>query len=850
MDRDELIEKVKAATTVYVAAEVCGIRLPRPGVKFKVPWRPDKSPSASILPDERRIHDFSRDEGKDGLALIQEMRDVSFPVAVNLAAEHLGAPLPFEAEFGAGRSRVLVENLGRWPGAAVANPEPVEERQPTGGGLANFTGISDRAADATIRACCRALLDNEEWLERVAEWRGFAVSFVRALADEGRLGAALNEAGELCIVLPCTLAGGLWVRAQVRKVGPRAAGCEWFWPAKSDHKPGPWIAGDGAGSGLLVVGEGWGDAAAARCLLGEAGARVVATLGTGVRKLDMERQGAREVLILRQNEAGGDANARWARSLRALFQGVPVRSVCPPAGVKDWNDALARHGWQTCRALWEDAVKVPEDEALEGMTPEMAGRKNDLWNDMTAAEMLAEVTEGRLKHDAVSGWHELQDGGWWLQVPPKRALWWAGRAAKQAKREALEVMEWLRKKGGGKKGDTRADRVVEAWRFATLFGGLRMQKAAVELAAASEEMSAKIEPWAVDKWLLPVANGMLDLRREAKAIWRPFTPGDSVTWRAAAEFDETASCPQWLRFMDSICDGDKELAAFLQRWAGYMLTGDVSEQVVLFLYGMGSNGKSTFFGVLQTMMGEFARVVPQSMVTLDRMGNAAPDVEVIRLRGARFVVPPELEKGARLAEANVKTLTGGDRLRGRAHYQSSDEFKPSHKLGFFSNTKPNISGGDEGIWRRMLLVWLRRCFKGAAKIARLDELLLAELSGILNWCIVGCWEWQKQGLNPPASVLAEIDSYRDSSDALGTFLDEHLERVPLCVVTIAEVRKRLKAWADAEGEGWLAGISTRKLRKEMEERGWEVKVDRKNSPFIMANWRTADDESATWEGEE
>jgi len=832
MDKEELIELVKNATTVYVAAEVCGINLPRPGLKCRVPWRPDKSPSAVVLPDGRRIHDFSMDEGKDGLALIQELRDVSFPVAMNLAAEHLGAPLPFEAEFGTGRSRVLLENLGRWPGAVV---EKVEERKPVGG-MANFTGLSDVAADGTIRGCCRALLENEEWLERVGEWRGFARSLVLALAQEERLGAALNAGGELCVVLPCAQAGGLWVRAQVRKVSKREAGCEWFWPAKSEHKPGPWVACEGEGP--LVVGEGWGDAAAARCLLGSSGGRVVATLGTGVRKLEGLRPSG--VLLLRQNEAG-DANERWARSCRALFSGVEVRSVCPPKGLKDWNDALQRHGWQVCRALWEDAAGVLPEEPLEGMTPEQAGRKNDLWNDMTAAEMLAEVTEGRLKHDAVCGWHELQVGCWWQPVPGKRALWWAGQAAKQAKAEAWEVREWLRKKGA-KKGDAKADKVVEAWRFAGLFGGLRMQKAAVELTAAQEEVSARFEPWKTDKWLLPVQNGMIDLRRDAVALWRPFTPGDLVTWRAGAAFDESADCPRWVRFVASICQGDKELVAFLQRWAGYMLTGDVSEQVVLFLYGMGSNGKSTFFGVLQSLMGDLGRVVPQSMVTLDKMGNAAPDVEMMRLKGARFACPPELEKGARLAEANVKTLTGGDRLRGRAHYQSSEEFKPTHKLGFFSNTKPNISGGDEGIWRRMLLVHLRKCFKGAERVDRLEELLLEELPGVLNWCIVGCWEWQRRGLAAPASVLEEVNEYRDASDALGTFLEDHLERVPLRNIKLGDIRKRLKEWAESEGEAWLAfNLSARKLRKEMEERGWEVRVDRDKFPFVMANWKDADE---------
>jgi hypothetical protein len=79
------------------------------------------------------------------------------------------------------------------------------------------------------------------------------------------------------------------------------------------------------------------------------------------------------------------------------------------------------------------------------------------------------------------------------------------------------------------------------------------------------------------------------------------------------------------------------------------------------------------------------------------------------------------------------------------------------------------------------------------------------------------------------------------------FLDEHVERVPVRVVTLAELRKKIKAWAEAEGENWLASISTRKLRKEMEERGWEVRTDRNKMGFVMANWLDADGELGPWE---
>jgi putative DNA primase/helicase len=39
--------------------------------------------------------------------------------------------------------------------------------------------------------------------------------------------------------------------------------------------------------------------------------------------------------------------------------------------------------------------------------------------------------------------------------------------------------------------------------------------------------------------------------------------------------------------------GDAELIRFFQRWSGYSLTGDISEQSFLFGHGVGANGKGT-----------------------------------------------------------------------------------------------------------------------------------------------------------------------------------------------------------------------------------------------------------------
>src|SRR5262249_1649898 len=94
-----------------------------------------------------------------------------------------------------------------------------------------------------------------------------------------------------------------------------------------------------------------------------------------------------------------------------------------------------------------------------------------------------------------------------------------------------------------------------------------------------------------DPWLLNCTTGTLDVRT---GHLRPHRREDLLTKLAAVPFDPDAPCPQWLRFLDRIMDGNKDLINYLQRVIGYSLTGNVREQCLFFFYGRGANGKSTF----------------------------------------------------------------------------------------------------------------------------------------------------------------------------------------------------------------------------------------------------------------
>jgi putative DNA primase/helicase len=127
----------------------------------------------------------------------------------------------------------------------------------------------------------------------------------------------------------------------------------------------------------------------------------------------------------------------------------------------------------------------------------------------------------------------------------------------------------------------------------------------------------------------------------------------------------------------------------VQRVLGYTLTGVTEEHVLPFCHGTGANGKSTKVETLLKMMGlDYAMKAPPDLLMAKR-GESHP-TERADLFGKRFVACVETEEGRRLAEALVKELTGGDRVRARRMREDFWEFAPTHHVWLVGNHKPQV----------------------------------------------------------------------------------------------------------------------------------------------------------------
>ena len=352
--------------------------------------------------------------------------------------------------------------------------------------------------------------------------------------------------------------------------------------------------------------------------------------------------------------------------------------------------------------------------------------------------------------------------------------------------------------------------------------------AMVEL--AKPWLSTSIHNLDRDLMLLGVKNGVVDLKT---GQFRKAEPSDLITQQCDVFYDVDAKAPVWESFINEVSSHDESLVAYKQRYWGYSLSGHTSEQCFFYYHGWGRNGKSTEIGVMQTIAGTYAKSIPASVLMVrNNYGSQGPTPEIARLVGARLVTANETEDGARLAEAQIKAMTGQDVLTARVLHGDPFDFRPKFKLFISGNHKPVIRGEDDGIWRRIKVIPFKNQIPESQVDKHLYDRLMQERSGILNWAITGCLSWQQEGLTETQLVKDEVSIYRSDQDLMGAWLDE---RCQLGVDQSQGTRETYMDYANWVRSAGANAVSETRFVTRMLERGFKKdRVKQKMTFFGIA----------------
>ena len=207
----------------------------------------------------------------------------------------------------------------------------------------------------------------------------------------------------------------------------------------------------------------------------------------------------------------------------------------------------------------------------------------------------------------------------------------------------------------------------------------------------------------------------------------------------------------------------------MQQFGGYCLTGDTKEQALIFIHGDGGNGKGVLQRVLGNIIGTYTATA--AMDTFMASNFDKHSSHLASLAHARLVMAGETEEGRAWAEAKIKQITGGDKIKARFMRKDNFEFLPEFKLFLIGNNQPNLKQVNNAVRRRFNIVPF--IYKPVQIDFDLEEKKLKpEWPGILRWFIDGCLMWQQTALQRPQVVIDANEEYFGEQDLLQQWIDE------------------------------------------------------------------------------
>ena len=284
-----------------------------------------------------------------------------------------------------------------------------------------------------------------------------------------------------------------------------------------------------------------------------------------------------------------------------------------------------------------------------------------------------------------------------------------------------------------------------------------------------------------------VLNGLLDVDR---GTLRGHNPDFLSPVQLGCSFKPTASCAKIDRFVDEVFPHDARDLAY--ELAGHLMIPDTTFERAVMLLGGGSNGKSTFLGLIEAFLGPNVSAVTLQALDSNRFAAA-------RLYGKLANVVADLDAEAVKSSAAFKAIVSGDAIEAERKYAAPFSFRPYARLLFSANEPPPTHDTSFAYFRRWIIAPFDATFTGDNKDRNLREKLTtqAELSGLLNRALEGLARIRRNGdFTSSRSLIDAAREFRTAVDSAAAFVDEESVLRAGCRIRQSDLYAAYKTWCE------------------------------------------------------
>jgi putative DNA primase/helicase len=467
----------------------------------------------------------------------------------------------------------------------------------------------------------------------------------------------------------------------------------------------------------------------------------------------------------------------------------------------------AHSGMSVDQAFRNGNVDVPKDpDAIseeEGGTP---GKRT--LSDIGNGRRLVDSFGNAIRYTPGIGWH-IWDGQYWR--PDTEDLGMHELAKRIPPIIASEIMNY-----------DDQDKKNEVLKWANQAKSNSRVNATIESAISDPRTVLPVSSWDGNEYLLGVQNGVIDLRTGELLKGQPNL---YITKRAPVAYTQGMKNVRWEQFIDFATGGDKEYQDWLQRAAGYSLTGQRTQDVMFLVYGPPGSGKNTFVEALVKAMGtqQYAWPLDSSILAQgDGQTSSADLYHWAELRGRRMVWVDELPESERMKENSVKKLTGSSEISARSPGEKPFTFNSQAKLWVTTNHRPMIN--DDAMWRRIRpMPWSNVPEKPDPDLKAYLFDIEGGLPAVLSWMVEGAIKYlnssERDKLGWCTAVRESADIYRKNEDRIGMFLDEETKESEGTALPVKALYTVYRMWSDERGERAMTQIA---FQRKLSDRGLPI----------------------------
>lgn len=225
-------------------------------------------------------------------------------------------------------------------------------------------------------------------------------------------------------------------------------------------------------------------------------------------------------------------------------------------------------------------------------------------------------------------------------------------------------------------------------------------------------------------------NGILDLE---EGSFSPHSLDLLTCNKLDYDYDPTATCPNWMNFIESLWGDDPDIIRSFRQWMGYCMVHDYRHQKIAALIGKPRSGKGTIARIMVDMLGKYNVASP----SLAKLSDAAvlhtmSNKLLATIPDASSVSGPN---AAAVMEC-LKSISGNDAMTFDRKYMSASTEVITARLMLVANEFPAFNDPSGAIVDRILYFPFNVSHAGREDPGLTDR-LRAELPGIAIWAIQG-----------------------------------------------------------------------------------------------------------------